>query len=321
MGPLCLCLTISGMAQQSPSLSALPSVIITLRDPGPVATGVFSRFEVLDERSDTSRIGVHTFLPTIGHPRDRQLVFPSPAATAIAGYLNTHFTRPDAPYTALIVLRNLWLSDASYLREELKKDPNKLYVRTHIRFKAEIYAVRDSQYMPILRFDTLQAYKRSNMYSSTSSFYDLWDRDLTSILNEMADSASQLTTAKAGHTRLLHLDDIVEFNRSRFSAPISANTSLTPGVYNSFEEFRNNTPSIRDFEIKTENNARVLYIKETGSSAWYYSHDAWGYCDGKSVFIMRNGVLHRAWKEGKAFYFIGGPDKELAIDMDTGLVY
>ncbi|HXB05858.1 MAG TPA: hypothetical protein VNW04_02045 [Puia sp.] len=313
-------LSLASMAQPVPSLSALPSVTINLRDPGSPSTSTFSHFEVIDERSDTTRIGIHTFWPTIGHPRDRQLVFHSAASNEIGAYLNDHFARPGAPYTALIVLRNLWLSDASYLREEIKNDPKKQYVRTHIRFKAEIYAVRDSQYMPILRFDTLQAYKRSNMYSSTSTFYDCWDRDLTSILNEMTDSASQLTIVKAPRARTLRIGDILEFNRSRFDAPISRNGSLTPGVYVTFQEFRNNTPSVRDYEIRTENNTRVLYMKEAGGSAYFYSHNVWGYCDGKSVFVMRDGILHRTWREENAFYLFG-PDKELTIDMDTGLIY
>ena len=321
IGALCLSLHLFSQSGTTTPFSALPSVTINLKEPGPISGTVFRHFEVIDQRSDTTRIGVHTFWPTFGHPRDRQLTFHSPASTEIAGYLNTWFTRPDAPFTALVVLRSLWLSDASYLREEVKKDPNKLYERTHIRFKAEIYAVRDSQYMPIFRFDTLQAYKNSNLYRSVTTFYDLWDRDLTAIVATMADSASLLTAVKVGHARLLHLEDILEFNRTRFYTPISNNASLTPGVYVSFEEFRNNAPSIRDFEIKKENNTRVLYIKEAGGSSWYYSHDVWGYCDGKAIYVMRDGILRQAWKEGNAYYFYGNADKQLAIDMDTGGVY
>jgi hypothetical protein len=82
--------------------------------------------------------------------------------------------------------------------------------------------------------------------------------------------------------------------------PGTAN-ALTRGVYTSFEEFRNNAPSIGDFEVQVEDNRRVLYIREAGHS--YYTHDAWGYCDGKDIYIMRDGMLYAAWREGKAFYF------------------
>lgn len=312
-----LSLSLASSAQIAPSLSSLPSVTISLRQPANPSS-IFSHFEVIDERSDTTRIGVHTFWPTFGHPRDRQLVFHTTAASEISIWLNGHFARPGAPYTALVVLRNLWLSDASYIREEVKKDPKKHYERTHIRFKAEIYAVQDSIYLPILRFDTLQSYRRGNMYNSTSTFYTCWDRDLTSILNDMTDSASHLAALKAPHARNLRLADILGFNRSRFDAPINNNGTLTPGVYISFQEFRNNAPSIRDYQIRTENNSRVLYIKD--GADWFYSHDVWGYCDGRSVFVMRDGILHRTWREENAYYLFGAGN-ELTIDMDTGMIY
>ena len=95
------------------------------------------------------------------------------------------------------------------------------------------------------------------------------------------------------------------------------------------EEFRNNDPSIRHFEIRLENNKRLLYISE-GANRSYYSHDAWGYCDGKNIFVMRDGILYPAWKEGNAFYISGSPDAAISsstgfigctVDMDNGTLY
>jgi len=301
----------SGMAQTPPpSLSALPSVTIHLKNSdGPLLPSSFRHFEVIDERADTSRIGIHTFNPIFGNSRNRQLIFQRPAAGEIAAWLNDHFTRPDAPYTALIVLRNLWLSDANYIREDKVKNPQILYDRTHIRLKAEIYAVRDSFFVPILRYDTLQTYKRSNEYNNLSTYYALWDRDVSAILSDMADSASGLAPARTDHGRQLHREDISQFNRSRFNPAITDTAALTPGVYASFEEFRSNAPSIQNFEIKLENKNRLLYIKDAGGNS-YYSHDAWGYCDGKSVYVMRDGFLCPAWREGNGYYFFSLAYKE-----------
>ena len=85
----------------------------------------------------------------------------------------------------------------------------------------------------------------------------------------------------------------------------------------------------------------MLYIKDASGTP-YYSRTAWGYCDGKSIFIMRDGFLCPAWKEGSAFYFYSvfeqlhmveggtvGPTYEVkekvhniyALDMDTGNAY
>ena len=47
-----------------------------------------------------------------------------------------------------------------------------------------------------------------------------------------------------------------------------------------------------------------LYLKEAGGPS-YYSHNAWGYCDGQNVYVMKDGMLNPAWSEGKAWYLMG----------------
>ena len=348
-------------ATQQDLLSALPSVTIRIKASHDLThttnNSLFSHFEVIDERPDTARIGVHTNMKTFRRPYDRQLVFDQSAAPAVAAWLNNHFSRPGAPYTALIVLRALWLSDARYIREDLVRDPDRRFEKTHIRLKAEVYAVKNNRYLPVIRFDTLQATKKMTYYASLQAPYSDWGKNLASILADLADSSSSVTARRQDAGRRISLEDIRQFNTSRFEAPIGIDTTLIRGVYNNFEEFRNNAPSIRDFEVRAEDDRRILYTREAGKS--YYTHDAWGYCDGKDVYIMRDGVLYSAWREGKAFYFyrdiisrVNPPDAEknpaaeglstqsattgdsvygrhadykrryvYSVDMDTGTVY
>lgn len=309
-----ICLLLSalvGTTQPSTSLRSLSAVTINLvnTDDLPYHPGIFSHFEVLDERPDTARIGIHNFDPVFGHTRNRQLIFHRSAAQEISDYLNTRFAKPGAPCSALIVLRNLWLSDANYLKEDKVKNRDILEERTHIRLKAEIYAFNDSFYTPVVRYDTTQTYKRGNTYNNLTTYYALWDKDLSAVLSDMTDSAAGLAAARMEHGRHLQREDILQFNRSRFDAVIDGNPALTPGVYASFEEFRNNAPSIPHFEIRQEKKDQLLYIQDANGS-FYYSHDAWGYCDGRSIYIMHDGKLYQLWKEGNAFYFFSQAYKE-----------
>ncbi|HEV2479061.1 MAG TPA: hypothetical protein VGS79_05340 [Puia sp.] len=307
-----LFLSLAGRTQSVHWLANLDKVTIRLSDENlRVHQNVFAHFRVIDQRPDTTRIGIHTYVPTFGWNHTKQLILRHSASAELEDYLNRHFSRPGSPYTALIILRDLWLSDANYLREDMIKDPGKIHVRTHIRLKVEIYATKDSLFMPILRYDTIQVYKQDNRYTGIS-YYASWDHNLAGILNDMADSAGQLTLYKDGHGRRVSFGDIRNFNHSRFVAPIGVAATLTPGVYTSFEEFRNNAPSIHDFEIRKEHKQRVLYIKEPGGKT-YYSHDAWGYCDGKVIFVMRDGILCPAWREGNAFYFLGLADRDVIV--------
>jgi hypothetical protein len=333
-----LFLALPAAAQSPPPLSTLHSATIRLGnisngyiDPAP--SNGFSHFEVIDERADTDRIGIHTCIPDFGRNHDRQLIFDGSASSQIADFLNRHATRLNAPYSALIILRTLWLSDANYNPAEFLRDPDHLHERTHIRLKAEIYAIRDGRYIPVLRYDTLQTAMKKRILAERSPYYE-WGLNLALLLNDLADSASRLTPAKEERSRCIGFEDIRRFNATRFNAPIDDDRPAR-GVYATFEEFRNNTPSIQNFEIKLENHERVVYIRESGNT--YYSHQVWGYCDGKDIYVMRDGILCPAWKEGKAFYvpaarattnsLTESGDRDYKqrsiyfIDMDTGDIY
>jgi len=339
-----LMLALDTVAQSPAPLSGLHAVTIRLRPAHstrqtppasvtPTPSPGFSHFEVIDERADTSRIGIHTCIPDFGRNYDRQLIFTQSAAGELADYLNRHYTRPGAPYTALVILRTLWLSDANYVRAEYLRHPECRLERSHIRLKAEIYAIRDGRYIPVLRFDTLQTAMRKRILEERSAYYE-WGLNLTLLMNDLADSASRLTPGKEKDNRWVGLEDIREFNASRFNAPIDDDRPAR-GVYANFEEFRNNAPSIQDFEIKLENHERLLYIRESGNA--YYTHEAWGYSDGKDIYVMRDGILCPAWKEGKAYYLPASAatansltvshDRDYkqrsiySIDMDTGDIY
>jgi hypothetical protein len=341
------------------NLSSLRSITIQLngsRDPAPSATqspsispsippasiSPFTHFEVLDERPDTSRIGVHGNLPMHSHFFDRQLIFSKPARLEIAAWLNRHFTHPGPPDTVLVILRHLWLSDT----DPYTPNPDQYSafhphspdeIRTHIRLKAEIYARRNDQYLPLLRIDTLEP-TRYVSYNARSATYIGWEKDLTQMLRDLAENATVAAGQKEDNGPWISREDIRRFNRSRFDIPIFDSSTLVRGVYTGFDEFRNNTPSIHDFEVRPDNGHLALYLRN-GDGTSYYTHDVWGYCNGKQVFIMRDGLLHLLRKDGNSFYFYGidiAPDSPVKlnafsgypeqhclyiVDMDTGQFY
>jgi hypothetical protein len=279
-------------------LSVLKTAIIKLGYPQTSTTtrfaGLFKHFEVIDERPDTSRIGIHAAWSTIGGDHSRQLIFARPAAGEIAAYLDARFAHPGAPYTALIILRTLWLSNANNLREELVKDPEKYDEKTKIRLKAEIYAEKGGLYTPVFRFDSLQSSERSGTHFGS---------DLSNMLADLADSATLLLAQKGEGGKMISRVDILQFNQSRFDPLIVRGGPLVKGAYASFEEFKENAPSLLDCEIKQEKDHLLLYVKETGGNT-YYSHNAWGYCDGATIYVMKDGMLTPAWKEGRTWYLL-----------------
>jgi hypothetical protein len=308
------------------------------------AQSPFIHFEVLDERADTTRIGVHGNLPMHSHFFDRQLIFNKPVHQEIAAWLNRHFTHPGAPDSVLVILRYLWLSDT----DPYSPNPdqyssfhphNPADTRTHIRLKAEIYARRNNQYLPLLRIDTLEPTKQVT-YPARTANYNGWEKDLEGMLRDMVKDAALAANHKKNSGHWISWEDIRRFNRSRFDIPIFDSSTLVRGVYTGFEEFRNNAPSIHDFEVRPDNGHLALYLRN-GDGTTYYTHNVWGFCNGKEVFIMRDGLLHLLRKDGNCFYFYGidiaensypspplnaftgYPEQHClyVIDMDTGQFY
>jgi hypothetical protein len=332
------------------SLSNLRTIAIQLNGPHDhdaalsSAQSPFIHFEVLDERADTSRIGVHGNLPMHSHFFDRQLILNKPIHQEIATWLNRHFTRPGAPDSALVILRYLWLSDT----DPYSPNPdqyssyhphNPANTRTHILLKAEIYDRRNNQYLPLLRFDTLVP-TRHVTYNPRTATYNGWEKDLSTILRNLAENATIAVNHKGNSGHWISREDIRRFNRLRFDIPIFDSSTLVRGVYTDFEEFRNNAPSIHDFEVRPDNGHLALYLRN-GDGTSYYTHNVWGFCNGKQVFIMRDGLLHLLRKDGNSFYFYGidiaensypppplnafsgYPEQHClyVIDMDTGQFY
>lgn len=284
-------------------LSTYRRVTIKLQDPERQHPNdlPFHHFEILDERPDTLRIGAHTGAGLFGKG-NRQLGFAGQTSWELANYLDVRFSRPQGPFTALIALRNLWFSDATYTLADLSKDTSASHVKIRIRLKAEVYAEKDGIYTPLFRLNSIG--------ESQSGSYLSIGQDLGGMLDDLADSAAILIDRKGMGGRHLSRDDIRQFNRSRFDLVIYTDTALVSGVYLSFEEFRNNAPSIRNFEVlpntqeDKDNKNLLLYLKGSGNES-IYTRDAWGYCDGMTVYVMKDGVLVPTWREGKAYYLLG----------------
>ncbi len=328
-------------------LSALRKLTIRLNDPhdpipppSPDAFRPFSHFEVIDDRPDTTRIGVHGNLPMNSHEFDRQLIFPNPAPLELTRYLNRYFVHPDAPDTAVIVLRQLWLSDTDpYFPGADPYRPasqGQSAGTPHIRLKVEVYARRDNRYLPLVRVDTLQT-TANVTYSNVKCTYIGWEKELVVMLEELTENAALAVARKESAGKWISWEDIHRFNQSRFTIPIFNSPIPSRGVYASFEEFRDNAPTIKDFEIKKGNGGLAIYLKG-GDGTSYYTHNAWGYCDGSQFFLMRDGLLKPLRKAGNSFCFYGIEPDELApapgtfgghnerhclyvIDMDTGDIY
>jgi hypothetical protein len=317
--------------------SAYKQVLVLLPAPDKGTTTVpFRHIEVIDARPDTARIGIHMERKQWSNGiRNKQLVLTGPVAQEIAGYLNLQFAKATAGFNALIVIRSCWISDVLFSLNQLEGDPDAQKKEWKLRIKAEIYAEKEGIYIPLLRFDSLVISRKKSRYADPRPYITAGNA-LGDLLQDMIVSVSAIDiTQKWEHGRRLHKEDIITYNRSRLNLLINKDSPLVQGVYRNYEEFKNNAPSIKDYEVKTVNKASILYIKN-GDGSSYFTHEMWGLCDGRMVYLMLDGELYQTWKEQNAWYVSGAVKennpqsstdtmKSLAhvfcIDMDTGIFY
>jgi hypothetical protein len=71
-----------------------------------------------------------------------------------------------------------------------------------------------------------------------------------------------------------------------------------------FDEFKNNAPSEKNFELKKGKAADVLYIRRQNGNE-FPERNVWGYCDGKNSFIKSANNFFLLQLRGNAFYIYG----------------
>lgn len=82
-------------------------------------------------------------------------------------------------------------------------------------------------------------------------------------------------------------------------------TVLRKGIYASIHEFRNNQPSVFNYQVEPDVNGLLqLYLKDAAGQL-YFSRKMWGYCDGQQCYVMMNGNLFPIIPVHHAFYVWG----------------
>jgi hypothetical protein len=257
-----------------------------------------NRLAIFDWRDDTTSIG-YCFS---GMPkRTKRMVFDTAAGIVIkdwfCSYLNVG---PQNKWgdQLVIILKKLRLSNEANLRvfENGHQGQAQNGWDEGVSLKIEFYLNKNEVYYPLYRYD------------SVLSIVGKLPGDAASFLSKAFESASnKLFTLKLNEIpasiRQLTLHDIAKKASKERSVPILIETAYRKGVYKTFDEFRNNAPSVTDFEYKKGKFGDMLYVREGDTE--YPDRTAWGFCNGKNIFINSSDLFSELIREGNTFYFKG----------------
>ena len=115
--------------------------------------------------------------------------------------------------------------------------------------------------------------------------------------------------------RKLSFNDIQTNYKMQQSLSILNAPVFTKGVYKTFEEFKKNAPSLKEYEFRESEMGDLLYVKNNGTE--YPERNAWGFCDGTNLFINSGNKFSSLIKSQHTFYFEGlkGSERKAKHDI------
>lgn len=103
--------------------------------------------------------------------------------------------------------------------------------------------------------------------------------------------------------RKISSQEIEEYNNRRFNIPILTETPQK-GLYLSFEEFKNNTPSVTNYKVSPDKKTDDVYsIDEKGKETLL--RNVYGYSDGKNIYLKSAGNFFKLYRSNNAFNLYG----------------
>ncbi len=275
---------------------------ITIKLENPVSVQQISKYikslRIIDLRDDTVSLGYCiTKLPK----KVNRITFDTSSDHVIRNWFS-HYLKIDKENKTgdqlLVCVKKLRLSNEATLREFENADPGQPFNGWYegVLIKIEFFMGRDEFYYPLYRFDSV--IRREGKIPGDAPAF---------LATAFTAALSKLFTVEFDHIpatrRKLTLQEIVTRNSSGSAAPVLIETIYRKGVYKTFEEFKMNDPSIKDFEYKKGKMGDMLYVKEGDKE--YPDRTAWGFCDGKNFFINSSDLFSELIRDGNTFYFKG----------------
>jgi len=288
----------------------LPVDMVTVKGSLP-----FSGIKVIDARFDTAIAG-YSQKNTSGSIY--KLVFGANCANEIEHYITDNYTmtgKTGENPLLVILLEKLWLSSSFETGKKEKGEmpvivqdvlggqmkvtgPDVVSTNNVVMVRARLLAYNDSNYYSIYQVDTAYLTKKPLIRRNEGAIIEFGiDSMLTRLINKQL---AQIRISK----RAIPAAAIKDYLTARLNIPAISAQGYLKGVYKTFDEFKNNQPSILHFDVTRAEKTDALYVTEAGGAS-YLLRDFWGYSDGNNIYVNKGDNFFRLFKQNGAFVFYG----------------
>jgi hypothetical protein len=253
----------------------------------------FKNIRIIDSRFDTSKIGYVKDWGLSKRKGFQKMLLQGGISNAIESYYNEYyegsFTQND--FELLIVMKRFWISGNAHSNNKRVEVSNSIKDNNSIQCKWEYYIGKNGNYLPVKRIDTTFRINEDSKNYLNDEFSEkrlYYLKQSLHALIEILDYSNAIDQFDKQPKKTLI--QIEEFNKRMNMIPILQDSGFRKGVYLSFDDFKNNRPSITDFQEKkmhygTLNANTEIYLEDKkGQTISNY----WGYSNGKD---FRYGML------------------------------
>ncbi len=259
----------------------------------------FKSIEIIDARFDTSKLGYefHRQFDNNGYNDFKQIKLSKGIKESINFFYNDYYSLclKGSINKLLIVLKTLWIDNLprnDFAIERFNENAATSYQDIHVKW--EYYIQRDSKYYPFKQIDTVYQLNQSVLLSRDYKFkknnLSFFKFVLMSQLEQIDFSSINVDFE---NKKILTFNDIDSFNNKRFLIPVITSENIQKGVFQNFDEFRNNTPGIEDYELRKKSKEK-LWVNKANSETiknFYLMCDSTGVHVGseKRLSVVRVG--------------------------------
>lgn len=270
-----LCFVTHKLSAQSTNADTVVSLSSSM--PAKTPTIPIAAITIATALPDTTIIGY------IGQP-DRNAAYRLMPATAFTNWLQTFV---DSKYKNILdntgrqlvwVIKNVSISKDS--------TGNNIYVR----LKANVASsAADKKYLLTGIIDTVIITTGAKAKYSIAV-----EEAIQALFNISANNSTPISTDP------LTLNDLISQAQQVYNIPVLKDSIYKRGVYTTFEEFKNNSPSIANATIRVDNKGNAALYQQLADSSSKEITSAWGICMSGEQYAYTEGQLIPIEKSGKA---------------------
>ncbi|MGI8582063.1 MAG: hypothetical protein ACR2KX_07700 [Chitinophagaceae bacterium] len=248
----------------------------------------FESIKIIDSRPDTSKVGfmiTRKFLVTVNRVFEKIMLKPG-IEKGIENFYNEYYKYNFTPNgkVLLISIRKLWINSMPNRQGERQRNDLDRLSLQDIYAKFEYFLGSENTYVPLKRIDT--TFQLSPITKTEG--YDAADEKKLPFfcfaLERMVENINyEYYIKNVGNKKKMSREEIEEYNDKTINIPI-LNSLTKKGVFLTFEEFKNNQPSILSFSKRKILKKKIYEILDEKDNVILHY---FGYYDGEKLAIAK----------------------------------